>query len=582
MKYTSSPDIEKLIIAFLENNISSDHLSILEKELQSNAEAIDLFRDYSEMYCILYKKSNLVLDNNPLNEKQNDTLECYNITPKDNDSSNKIKMDADIELHEFLQKNRSKKIKEQYNASQDSKPGFFQGSFLNTVTKVAACLILGIIIWASLPQSSNKHIATIHASSQAQWQNKSLKTIPGTQLSAQSYELVSGSLELMFNDGAIVVFNAPATFNLMSSNSTYLEKGRLLANVPSQAIGFTVETPNTTIVDLGTKFSVYVDDSGQSECHVQDGVIECISKLSSISQKLLTGQSVRVLASGEIENIATTQLSQSHAVSPQQPVNKNTTATKQIEASHVSNPDIEFNFETSSSEYGSILNEATLTTDLNNNSILQCNGQQQCFKIQEFTDEFDSTDLTISFWATLKSFSPQNIMIIGQQMPQDDIGGLEITHQLYLNRNQSDNSLEMVFGYFPKENSHEDESEFDEDDDEIKYNDNELNKESNSEFELAKTTTPFDQKYLNGFHVAITDSEHQLDIYINGRLATTQTNPISTIIDKELTIYFGGSNADIHEAKTLPAFAGSIDDVMIYNRILSNADISALYQSLKK
>ena len=86
--------------------------------------------------------------------------------------------------------------------------------------------------------------------------------------------LEAGSIELTFFSGARVNFRAPGELFLKSDFEATLYRGKLTAQVPTQAIGFTVRTPTGQLRDLGTSFAMSVDDSGQTDIHVLDGKVE--------------------------------------------------------------------------------------------------------------------------------------------------------------------------------------------------------------------------------------------------------------------------------------------------------------------
>jgi hypothetical protein len=52
-----------------------------------------------------------------------------------------------------------------------------------------------------------------------------------------------------------------------------LRRGRLTAKAPAAAIGFRIDTPALTVVDLGTAFGVAADASGSAEVQVFDGEV---------------------------------------------------------------------------------------------------------------------------------------------------------------------------------------------------------------------------------------------------------------------------------------------------------------------
>ena len=103
------------------------------------------------------------------------------------------------------------------------------------------------------------------------WERKSVE---GDRLGNEIIRLFAGSVELTFDSGAVVTVDGPIEFRPLSTGQLELRRGRLLANVPQKAIGFTVSTPTSKIVDLGTEFEVAVNEAGESDVQVLKGEVE--------------------------------------------------------------------------------------------------------------------------------------------------------------------------------------------------------------------------------------------------------------------------------------------------------------------
>lgn len=96
----------------------------------------------------------------------------------------------------------------------------------------------------------------------------------GDRIGDDVVRLFGGRLELSFDDGAKVMLEGPIEFRPMTSGQLQLRRGRLMAAVPKEAIGFTVTTPTSQVVDLGTEFEVSVKETGASDVVVRKGEIE--------------------------------------------------------------------------------------------------------------------------------------------------------------------------------------------------------------------------------------------------------------------------------------------------------------------
>ena len=112
----------------------------------------------------------------------------------------------------------------------------------------------------------------------------------GATIRSGVYEMKSGTIEMITARGARVVVEAPAAFQFESAQRLRLTRGRVAADVPSTAKGFTVITPTGKAVDLGTKFGVDVPLRGEAEIHVFQGEVIAQSSGGGKRQSLRTGE----------------------------------------------------------------------------------------------------------------------------------------------------------------------------------------------------------------------------------------------------------------------------------------------------
>lgn len=105
----------------------------------------------------------------------------------------------------------------------------------------------------------------------------------GARLGSERYSLEGGTVEVVTARGARLIIEAPAEFRFESAQRLRLMSGRLSADVPPAAKGFTVITPSGDAVDLGTRFGVDVAGSGAAEIHVFQG--EVIAKATGDENK---------------------------------------------------------------------------------------------------------------------------------------------------------------------------------------------------------------------------------------------------------------------------------------------------------
>lgn len=123
------------------------------------------------------------------------------------------------------------------------------------------------------PPADGEPVARLVSSTGCRWEIDS--TVGGDKqpLRPGLLHLAAGSAVLEFNKGARVTLEGPSRFQLVSSNSGFLDSGKLLAQVPKQAIGFEIATPSAKVIDMGTEFGVEVDRTGVAEVHVFQGLV---------------------------------------------------------------------------------------------------------------------------------------------------------------------------------------------------------------------------------------------------------------------------------------------------------------------
>ncbi len=116
-------------------------------------------------------------------------------------------------------------------------------------------------------------------------------------LERRSYELVSGLIAVELRNGVTMTVKGPAEFDVVDAFRVRLHKGNVRAMAPETGHGFTIETPNADIEDLGTEFGVSVDkESGDSEVHVFDGRVDVKNPGENAAiASLELGESARIL-----------------------------------------------------------------------------------------------------------------------------------------------------------------------------------------------------------------------------------------------------------------------------------------------
>lgn len=172
----------------------------------------------------------------------------------------------------------------------------------------AACIALG---WWLLPRhaaenpgtaeqesplaSASERVALLAQAIDVTWEEGSRSFGVGSALPKGWVKITRGTLRLDFYSGARVILEGPASLELLSPDLARLERGKLTARVPPPAEGFTVISSDLRVVDRGTEFGMNVSGTHDCEVHVFDGKVELQGELPATAEKaLLQGHAVSI------------------------------------------------------------------------------------------------------------------------------------------------------------------------------------------------------------------------------------------------------------------------------------------------
>ena len=147
-----------------------------------------------------------------------------------------------------------------------------KASLMTALVSLAA-LVFFVVFARYAPVRGSEFVATISDSIEAQWADVNESLGRGARLTKTSgpWLLRKGVVKLMFDNHTEVLLEGPAEFQITAEDRMRVNYGRLYAIVPRSALGFSVITPNSTIIDLGTEFGVLAGFDGGTELHVIKG-----------------------------------------------------------------------------------------------------------------------------------------------------------------------------------------------------------------------------------------------------------------------------------------------------------------------
>lgn len=164
-------------------------------------------------------------------------------------------------------------------------------SLVSAVLSLAAILLLVAYVHL-VPITVYEEVATLVDTVNIQWGEAGMSLEKGSRISTNTKPIIlnKGFLKLMFDNNTSVLVEAPAEFVLVAYDQIKLYNGRLYASVPTEAIGFTVTTPNSKIIDLGTEFGVQVDYGETTQLHVVKGKTTLVAEQEGLKRSLQVGE----------------------------------------------------------------------------------------------------------------------------------------------------------------------------------------------------------------------------------------------------------------------------------------------------
>jgi hypothetical protein len=171
-----------------------------------------------------------------------------------------------------------------------------------TSSSLAAALLVALLCYGTfallswnlrpdqLPSAANREGSTVAIVSSAADVHWSPETTSKTNQSpvrlGEPLTIESGVVQLELKRGVTLLVEGPARWSIEGDNRATLKSGKIVAKVPPQAIGFTIETPEVKIVDLGTEFGVVADPEGKTDVHVLRGRVEVKQSRTDVTKPI--------------------------------------------------------------------------------------------------------------------------------------------------------------------------------------------------------------------------------------------------------------------------------------------------------
>jgi ferric-dicitrate binding protein FerR (iron transport regulator) len=138
----------------------------------------------------------------------------------------------------------------------------------------AAVVLFGVSLVLFSQSRPEPVVATLIEAENCRWAGSDLPTVEGAGLGAGTLALTEGMATIQFKSGATVTLEAPSVLVVESAMKCRLVEGSVVADVPESAHGFTIDTAQMEVIDLGTRFGVTTTPLGDSNVFVFEGEVK--------------------------------------------------------------------------------------------------------------------------------------------------------------------------------------------------------------------------------------------------------------------------------------------------------------------
>jgi hypothetical protein len=147
----------------------------------------------------------------------------------------------------------------------------------------------------SLAAQGPGYVATLTQTANCVWESAGQPGRAGSRLLPGELRLQEGVAKLHFDSGSDLVIEGPALLRVDSSSAATVLRGKVVFQADETAASFTLRTPSSRLVHLGTEYAVVVD-ADHEEVHVFDGEVHRTATMANGSaepERLMAGQARR-------------------------------------------------------------------------------------------------------------------------------------------------------------------------------------------------------------------------------------------------------------------------------------------------
>lgn len=260
--------LSELLVSAWNNTLSEDEFAQLEDILRSSQQARDYYYEFQSTYIGLTSTEGL-LSLKPVDNEYDDCGSEFNpvlwqVLAEAERTAPVVKIEDSTPADVSLNATPVKIVKVKHEVSK-----FL--IFATALSCAAMCFLMFLILFT--PERA-EIVAYMDDSLNAVWGDCDYEIGTDGEIRASRYVLKSGYAKVIMGSGAMVVFESPSEIVFENDNQLLLTNGILSAKVPESAVGFTVRTPNASVVDFGTEFSVIVNSTSSADVYVHSGEVD--------------------------------------------------------------------------------------------------------------------------------------------------------------------------------------------------------------------------------------------------------------------------------------------------------------------
>ena len=258
--------LDDILFRAIEGSIMPEELDWLQLHLKERKDVREYYLDFIEVHAGLNHVAGTLESRESIASERDEPFIDYNLLTEllnDSQRSPSIELESDKNLIEQTIQIDSEAIK----------PNKFTRLY-NALISVAAVFMLVFIVYANLfPPKISTPVATLQDQIGVKWGSLSDKLETGDLIltNQPAYIIEEGIVKIKYDQGVDVLIEGPAEFQILADDRIGLTYGKVYSKVQREAIGFSVYTPSTKIIDLGTEFGVHAQNNGDTKLYVVKG-----------------------------------------------------------------------------------------------------------------------------------------------------------------------------------------------------------------------------------------------------------------------------------------------------------------------